>query len=72
VFSAYAGSVNDRVGWYRTSPLLAIAIKAGYTVVHYVALALSRADLLPALLAAWTANVIFLGLAASLFLRPRT
>ena len=51
---------------------LAIAIMAGYTVVHYVALALSRADLLPALLAAWTANVIFLGLGASLFLRART
>ncbi len=51
---------------------LAIAIMAGYTVVHYVALALSRADLLPALLAAWTANVIFLGIAASLFLRART
>ena len=51
---------------------LAIAIMAGYTVVHYVALALSRADLLPALLAAWTANVIFLGLGTSLFLRART
>ena len=51
---------------------LAIAIMAGYLVVHYVALALSRAELLPALLAAWTANVIFLGLGASLFLRART
>jgi lipopolysaccharide export system permease protein len=51
---------------------LAIAIMAGYTVVHYVALALSRADLLPPLLAAWTANVIFLGLGTALFLRSRT
>lgn len=51
---------------------LAIAIMAGYMVVHYVALAFSRADLLPPLLAAWTANVIFLGVGASLFLRART
>jgi len=51
---------------------LAIAIMAGYMVVHYVALASSRAELLPALLAAWTANVIFLGIGASLFLRART
>jgi LPS export ABC transporter permease LptG len=51
---------------------LAIAIMAGYLVVHYVALAFARADLLPPFLAAWTANVIFLGIAASLFLRART
>ena len=51
---------------------LAIAIMAAYMVVHYVALAFSRADLLPPLLAAWTANIIFLGLGTSLFLRART
>jgi lipopolysaccharide export system permease protein len=51
---------------------LAIAIMVAYTVVHYIALAFSRADLLPPLLAAWTANIIFLGLGASLFLRART
>jgi LPS export ABC transporter permease LptG len=51
---------------------LAIAIMAGYLVVHYVALAFARADLLPPLVAAWTANVIFLGIGASLFLRART
>ena len=51
---------------------LAIAIMAGYLVVHYVALAFARADLLPPLLAAWTANIIFLGLGTSLFLRART
>jgi LPS export ABC transporter permease LptG len=51
---------------------LAIAIMAGYLVVHYVALALARADLLPPLLAAWTANIIFLGLGTSLLLRART
>ena len=51
---------------------LAIAIMVVYTVVHYVGLAFSRADLLPPLLAAWTANIIFLGIGASLFLRART
>ena len=51
---------------------LAIAIMAGYLVVHYVALAFARADLLPPLIAAWTANVIFTGLGVSLLLRART
>ena len=51
---------------------LAIALMAGYMVVDYSARAFARADLLPPLLAAWTANFIFLGLGASLFLRART
>jgi lipopolysaccharide export system permease protein len=51
---------------------IAIAIMAAYLVVHFVCLALARADLLPPLLAAWTANVIFLGLGVSLLLRART
>ncbi len=42
---------------------------AGYLVVHYVALAFARADLLPPLIAAWTANVIFMGIGVSLLLR---
>jgi lipopolysaccharide export system permease protein len=51
---------------------LAITILAGYLVVDRSARALGQADLLPPLLAAWSANVIFLGLGASLFLRSRT
>jgi len=51
---------------------LAIVIMAGYLVVHYVALAFARADLLPPLIAAWTANVIFVGIGVSLLLRART
>ena len=51
---------------------LAIAIMAGYLVVHYVALSFARADLLPPLVAAWAANVIFFGIGTSLFLRART
>jgi lipopolysaccharide export system permease protein len=51
---------------------LAIAIMAAYLVVDRSARALGQADLLPPLLAAWTANMIFLGLGTSLFLRSRT
>jgi LPS export ABC transporter permease LptG len=51
---------------------LAIMIMAGYLVVHFVALAFARADLLPPLIAAWTANVIFMGIGVSLLLRART
>jgi len=51
---------------------LAIGIMAAYMVVDYSARAFARADLLPPLLAAWTANFIFLGVGASLFLRART
>ena len=51
---------------------LAIVIMVGYVVVHQAAVALARADLLPPVLAAWTANVIFLGLGLSLLARART
>ncbi len=51
---------------------LAIAILAGYLVVHYSAIAFARADLLPPLMAAWTANVVFLGIGVALLLRART
>lgn len=51
---------------------LAIAVMAGYLLIDRVALAFARADLLPPLLAAWTANIIFLGIGTSLFVRART
>jgi lipopolysaccharide export system permease protein len=51
---------------------IAIAIMVGYVVTHQAAVALARADLLPPMLAAWTANVIFLGLGLSLLVRART
>jgi lipopolysaccharide export system permease protein len=51
---------------------LAIGIMAAYLVLDRSARALGQADLLPPLLAAWSANVIFLGLGAALFLRSRT
>jgi len=51
---------------------LAIGIMASYMVVHYVAIAFARADVLPPLVAAWTANIIFAGIGVSMFLRART
>jgi len=51
---------------------LAIGIMASYMVVHYVAIAFARADVLPPIVAAWTANIIFAGIGVSMFLRART
>lgn len=51
---------------------LAIGILAAYIVLDYSAQAFARANLLPPLLAAWTANIIFLGVGTSFFLRART
>ncbi|MBI4611918.1 MAG: LPS export ABC transporter permease LptG [Candidatus Rokubacteria bacterium] len=51
---------------------LAIVIAMAYWFVHSLALSFAKADMLPPLLAAWTANIIFAGLGLSLFLRART
>lgn len=51
---------------------LAIALTMGYWVVHTLALSFAKADMLPPLLAAWTANIIFAGLGLFFFLRART
>jgi lipopolysaccharide export system permease protein len=51
---------------------LAIGILIGYLVVHYSAIAFAKADLLPPLLAAWTANIVFLGIGAAMLARART
>jgi lipopolysaccharide export system permease protein len=51
---------------------VAVAIAAGYWIVNAMALSFAKADLLPPMLAAWTANIVFLGLGAVLFLRART
>ena len=51
---------------------VAIVIAVGYWMVHSMALAFAQADLLPPALAAWTANIVFAGLGAALFLNART
>jgi len=51
---------------------LAIVLALGYWVVSSLAQSFAKADLLPPLLAAWTANIVFAGVGVSLFLRTRT
>jgi LPS export ABC transporter permease LptG len=51
---------------------LAVAIMAGYFLVHYAARSFARADLLPPLIAACAANVVFLNLGLALLIRART
>jgi lipopolysaccharide export system permease protein len=64
--------VSPRSGGRAMGIGVAIVIAAGYWVVHSVALAFAQADLLPAALAAWTANIVFLGIGTALFLSART
>ena len=63
---------SPRSGGRAMGIAVAIVIAVGYWMVHSVALAFARADLLPPALAAWTANVVFAGLGAALFLNART
>jgi LPS export ABC transporter permease LptF/LPS export ABC transporter permease LptG len=64
--------VAPRSGGRALGIAIAIVISVGYWLVHYMALAFAKADLLPPFLAAWTANVVFAGLGTALFLRART
>jgi len=64
--------VSPRSGGRAMGIGVAIVIAVGYWVVHSVAIAFAQADLLPAALAAWTANIIFAGIGTALFLSART
>lgn len=64
--------VSPRSGGRAVGIGIAIVIAVGYWVVHSVAVAFAQADLLPAALAAWTANIVFTGIGAALFLSART
>jgi LPS export ABC transporter permease LptF/LPS export ABC transporter permease LptG len=63
---------SPRSGGRATGIGVAIVIAAGYWMVHSMALAFARSDLLPAALAAWTANIIFTGVGAALLFNART
>jgi lipopolysaccharide export system permease protein len=63
--------ISPRSGGHALGIAIAIVISVGYWLVHYMALAFAT-DLLPPFLAAWTANIVFLGLGTALFLRART
>ena len=64
--------VSPRSGGRAMGIGVTIVIAVGYWVVHSVALAFAQADLLPAALAAWTANIVFAGIGTALFLSART
>ena len=64
--------VSPRSGGRAMGIGVAIVIAVGYWVVHSIALAFAQADLLPAALAAWTANIVFAGIGTALFLSART
>ena len=64
--------VSPRTGGRAMGIGVAIVIAVGYWVVHSVAVAFAQADLLPAALAAWTANIVFAGIGTALFLNART
>jgi lipopolysaccharide export system permease protein len=51
---------------------LCLALGLGYFIVHSAALALARAEILPPLIAAWSANALFATLGFFLYLRART
>jgi LPS export ABC transporter permease LptG/LPS export ABC transporter permease LptF len=51
---------------------VAIVVAVAYWLVHSVALAFAKADLLPPALAAWSANIIFTGLGTALLLSAKT
>jgi lipopolysaccharide export system permease protein len=51
---------------------LCLILGLGYFVVHSAAMALARTELLPPLVAAWTANGLFATLGLFFFLRART
>ena len=63
---------SPRTGGRGVGIAVAILISVGYWVVHSVAIAFAKAELLPPMLGAWTANIIFAGIGAALFLRART
>jgi lipopolysaccharide export LptBFGC system permease protein LptF len=51
---------------------LAVVIVIAYSVVNSVALSLGRVDLLPSVVAAWTATIVFGGIGVALFIRAPT
>jgi lipopolysaccharide export system permease protein len=51
---------------------LCLVLGLGYFVVHSAAVALARTDLLPPIVAAWSANFLFATLGLFLYLRART
>jgi lipopolysaccharide export system permease protein len=63
---------SPRTGGRAVGIGVAILISISYWVIHSIAIAFAKAELLPPFLGAWTANIVFAGVGAALFLRART
>jgi len=63
--SARQGGVMQSVG-------VGIIIGFSYWIVHAFSMSLGRSGILPAILSAWVANILFLAAGATLFFRTRT
>ena len=63
--SARQGGVMQSVG-------VGIVIGFSYWIVHAFSMSLGRSGILPAILSAWIANIIFFAIGATLFFRART
>jgi len=69
-------AISFTARWQRGGRLvgaaLAVVIVIAYSVVNSVALSLGRVDLLPSVVAAWTATIVFGGIGVALFMRAPT
>jgi LPS export ABC transporter permease LptG len=69
-------AISFTARWQRGGRLvgaaLAVVMVVAYSIVNSIALSLGRADLLPSIVAAWTAAFVFGGIGVALFLRAPT
>jgi lipopolysaccharide export system permease protein len=63
---------QERHGGVMQSVGIGIIIGFSYWIVHAFSMSLGRSGILPAILSAWLANIIFFTAAAALFFRART
>ena len=63
---------QERHGGVMQSLGIGIVIGFSYWIVHAFSMSLGRSGILPAILSAWLANIIFVVAAAALFFRART
>lgn len=63
---------SERQGGIMQSVGIGIIIGFSYWIVHAFSMSLGRSGILPAILSAWVANIIFFAAGATLFFRTRT
>jgi lipopolysaccharide export system permease protein len=63
---------SERQGGVMQSVGIGIIIGFSYWIVHAFSMSLGRSGILPSILSAWIANIIFLGAGTILFFRTKT